>query len=71
MKERYYGIINKLARARADPSLSNRAAQVYDAEHERKRKEQLLRLFNRTQEQVGVVTSSEGIASSLDESYIN
>ncbi|XP_033636516.1 DNA methyltransferase 1-associated protein 1-like isoform X3 [Asterias rubens] len=52
MKERYYSIINKLSKARADPSLSNRAAQVYDAEHERKRKEQLLRLFNRTQEQV-------------------
>ncbi|XP_022097170.1 DNA methyltransferase 1-associated protein 1-like [Acanthaster planci] len=52
MKERYYNIINKLAKARADPNLSNRAAQVYDAEHERKRKDQLLRLFNRTQEQV-------------------
>ncbi|XP_077981141.1 DNA methyltransferase 1-associated protein 1-like [Glandiceps talaboti] len=52
LKERYYNIINKLAKIRADPNLSARAPPVFDADHERKRKEQLERLFNRTKDQV-------------------
>ncbi|XP_072172762.1 DNA methyltransferase 1-associated protein 1-like [Diadema setosum] len=52
MKERYYSIVNKLAKVRSDPSLSNKAPQAFDAEHERRRKEQLIRLYNRTSEQV-------------------
>ncbi|XP_033101299.1 DNA methyltransferase 1-associated protein 1-like [Anneissia japonica] len=52
MKERYYNIVNKLAKVRADPSLSSRAPLVFDAEHERKRKDQLIKLFERTPEQV-------------------
>ncbi|XP_071952376.1 DNA methyltransferase 1-associated protein 1-like [Antedon mediterranea] len=52
MKERYYNIVNKLAKVRADPSLSSRAPLVFDAEHERKRKSQLIKLFERTPEQV-------------------
>lgn len=48
MKERYYGIVNELNTARntqAEPL-------AYDAEHERRRKEQLIKLWNRTEEQV-------------------
>ena len=52
MKERYYNLINKLSKVRADPNLSGRAPIVFDGEHERKRKEQLTRLFSRTPEQV-------------------
>ena len=52
MKERYYNLINKLSKIRADPNLSGRTPIVFDGEHERKRKEQLIRLFNRTPEQV-------------------
>lgn len=52
IKDRYYTIVNKLSKVRSDPNLSNRAQQMYDAEHERKRKAQLNRLFNRTTEQV-------------------
>ncbi|KAF7623575.1 hypothetical protein Mgra_00010132 [Meloidogyne graminicola] len=47
MKERYYGIVNELNTARntqAEPL-------AYDAEHERRRKEQLIKLWNRTEEQ--------------------
>ncbi|PIK50147.1 putative DNA methyltransferase 1-associated protein 1 [Apostichopus japonicus] len=52
IKDRYYNIVNKLSKVRSDPNLSSRAQQSYDAEHERKRKEQLNRLFDRTTEQV-------------------
>lgn len=51
LKERYYSICAKLTKIRAptgaDPKLS-----VFDAGHERRRKEQLERLYNRTPEQV-------------------
>ncbi|XP_070563025.1 DNA methyltransferase 1-associated protein 1-like [Ptychodera flava] len=52
LKERYYTIISKLSKIRADPNLSQRTPPVFDADHERKRKEQLQRLFSRTNEQV-------------------
>ena len=52
MKERYYNLINKLSKVRADPNLSGRAPIVFDGEHERKRKTQLNKLFSRTPEQV-------------------
>lgn len=64
LKERYYSICNILAKAKAastttvstiagvqsksnDPKL-----RPYDAEHERRRKEQLIKLYNRTPEQI-------------------
>ncbi|UYV67328.1 DMAP1 [Cordylochernes scorpioides] len=49
MKERYYSICNALARARGGPDVAVRA---YDADHERRRKDQLNKLYHRTQEQV-------------------
>lgn len=50
LKERYYevvGIIQKLRGANADKKI-----YVFDGEHERKRKEQLKKLFERTQAQI-------------------
>ncbi|CAK5006511.1 unnamed protein product [Meloidogyne enterolobii] len=47
MKERYYGIVNELNVARNTQS----EPLAYDAEHERRRKEQLVKLWNRTEEQ--------------------
>ncbi|KAK2724387.1 DNA methyltransferase 1-associated protein 1-like [Artemia franciscana] len=53
LKERYYEIWNKIGKARAvvenipEPKLI-----LFDAEHERRRKEQLRRLFDRTPEQI-------------------
>jgi len=55
LKERYYGILEKLEAVRPDPArvaTGGSKAFSYDAEHERKRKEQLERLYNRTPEQV-------------------
>lgn len=51
LKERYYSICGKLTKVRAasgtDPKI-----YIFDAGHERRRKEQLDKLFNRTPEQV-------------------
>lgn len=51
LKERYYSICGKLTKVRAasgtDPKI-----YIFDAGHERRRKEQLEKLFNRTPEQV-------------------
>ncbi|KAL1128959.1 hypothetical protein AAG570_013493 [Ranatra chinensis] len=53
LKERYYGVCSSLAKVKTGPGLDADAkAYVFDAEHERRRKEQLLRLYSRTQEQV-------------------
>ncbi|XP_050346825.1 DNA methyltransferase 1-associated protein 1 [Nymphalis io] len=59
LKERYYNICSILSKVKTNP-WSNTVTMVngekriyhYDAEHERKRKEQLKRLFDRTQEQI-------------------
>ena len=51
-KERYYGIVEKLETLHADPSKAAAKTFAYDAEHERRRKEQLCRLYDRTPEQV-------------------
>ncbi|XP_049867847.1 DNA methyltransferase 1-associated protein 1 [Pectinophora gossypiella] len=59
LKERYYNICGILSKVKTNP-WSNTVTMVngekriyqYDAEHERKRKEQLKRLFDRTQEQI-------------------
>jgi len=53
LKERYYDVVRKLIEART-PS-GQEAKDVpppYDAQHEKNRKEQLIKLFNRTPEQV-------------------
>lgn len=53
MKERYFFICNTLEKLRAAPGQIDPADQyVYDADHERRRKEQLEKLFERTREQV-------------------
>ncbi|BFZ19518.1 hypothetical protein BsWGS_22557 [Bradybaena similaris] len=51
LKERYYFICNTLAKVRA-PQGSEPKIKAFDAEHERRRKLQLTKLFDRTQEQV-------------------
>ncbi|XP_034005661.1 DNA methyltransferase 1-associated protein 1 isoform X1 [Trematomus bernacchii] len=51
LKERYYTICGKLAKVRAVPGTEPKI-YVFDAGHERRRKEQLDKLFNRTPEQV-------------------
>uniref|UniRef100_A0A6I8NXN7 DNA methyltransferase 1-associated protein 1 n=2 Tax=Ornithorhynchus anatinus TaxID=9258 RepID=A0A6I8NXN7_ORNAN len=51
LKERYYHICAKLANVRAVPG-TDLKMPVFDAGHERRRKEQLERLYNRTPEQV-------------------
>ncbi|XP_064186562.1 DNA methyltransferase 1-associated protein 1 isoform X1 [Anguilla rostrata] len=51
LKERYYTICAKLAKIRAATG-SEPKIYVFDAGHERRRKEQLERLFSRTPEQV-------------------
>ncbi|XP_064197785.1 DNA methyltransferase 1-associated protein 1-like [Anguilla rostrata] len=51
LKERYYGVCAKLAKLR--PHAGGVAdSYVFDASHERRRKDQLEKLFNRTPEQV-------------------
>ncbi|KAL3244921.1 hypothetical protein MRX96_018503 [Rhipicephalus microplus] len=50
-KERYYGICQTLARIRASPGQEPKG-RAFDADHERRRKEQLLKLYDRTTEQV-------------------
>ncbi|CAK8684099.1 unnamed protein product [Clavelina lepadiformis] len=51
LKERYYGTCNSLGKAHKQ--LSEKYDEiVYDADHERRRRQQLVRLFARTEEQV-------------------
>lgn len=51
LKERYYCICGKLTKVRA-ASGAEPKIYIFDAAHERRRKEQLEKLFNRTPEQV-------------------
>lgn len=51
LKERYYEVIGILQKLRAG-STGDKKIYVFDAEHERKRKEQLKKLFERTQTQI-------------------
>ncbi|XP_046361593.1 DNA methyltransferase 1-associated protein 1-like isoform X3 [Haliotis rufescens] len=51
LKERYYNVCNTLSKVRA-PQGSEPKVKAFDAEHERKRKQQLIKLFDRTPEQV-------------------
>ncbi|XP_048757719.2 DNA methyltransferase 1-associated protein 1-like isoform X1 [Ostrea edulis] len=51
IKERYYGICNTLSKVRI-PQGTEPKIRAFDAEHERKRKQQLIKLFDRTPEQV-------------------
>lgn len=50
IKERYYYVYNQLAKARA--FMDAPRVKEYDSQHERKRKQQLLNLYNRTKEQI-------------------
>jgi len=54
LKERYYNIVDKLERVHggATGAQEQRKSFVYDADHERRRKEQLRRLYNRTTDQL-------------------
>lgn len=52
LKERYYGLCEKLETLHADPSKAGAKPFAFDADHERRRKEQLRRLYNRTPEEV-------------------
>lgn len=62
LKERYYSICNILAKAKATSTTVSTLTGVkntehpklrpYDADHERRRKEQLIKLYNRTPEQI-------------------
>ncbi|XP_040570054.1 DNA methyltransferase 1-associated protein 1 [Lepeophtheirus salmonis] len=52
LKERYYNVTEKLESIRMDSSSTSNSTKLYDAEHERRRKEQLIRLYNRTPEQI-------------------
>ncbi|XP_054162872.1 DNA methyltransferase 1-associated protein 1-like [Oppia nitens] len=51
LKDRYYNICNILAKYRALPGQEPKL-RVFDADHERKRKEQLIKLYDRTPEQM-------------------
>lgn len=51
LKDRYYSICAKLGNVRATPGTELKSP-VFDATHERRRKEQLERLYSRTPEQV-------------------
>ncbi|CAN8004161.1 unnamed protein product [Ixodes hexagonus] len=55
LKERYYSLCNALARARAPPGQELKL-RAFDADHERRRKEQLLKLYDRTSEQASQQT---------------
>lgn len=50
LKERYYSVCNTLTKVRA-PQGAEPKVKAFDAEHERRRKTQLIKLFNRTHEQ--------------------
>merc|ERR1719347_1172014 len=54
LKERYYNIVDKLERVHggATGAQEQKKTFVYDADHERRRKEQLRRLYNRTEDQL-------------------
>ncbi|XP_073259043.1 DNA methyltransferase 1-associated protein 1-like isoform X1 [Porites lutea] len=53
LKDRYYSCVTKLLKARAPPGQeAQNLPSAYDSQHETERKRQLLKLFNRTQEQV-------------------
>ena len=53
LKERYYAISGKLVQIRSPrPGGADEKAYVFDADHERKRKEQLRRLWDRTPEAI-------------------
>lgn len=52
LKHRYYHITNVVTRLRADPESDPPKPYHFDAEHEKKRKEQLSKLWSRTPEQV-------------------
>lgn len=51
LKERYYNVCAVLAKVRS-PGGSDTKVRVFDAQHERRRKEQLEKLFHRTEEQI-------------------
>ncbi|XP_037928708.1 DNA methyltransferase 1-associated protein 1-like isoform X1 [Teleopsis dalmanni] len=50
LKERYYEVVGLLTKARGQPS--DKKTYVYDGDHERRRKDQLKKLFDRTLMQV-------------------
>ena len=52
LKERYYAIAGKLSQIRSPKSVGEEKVYVYDADHERRRKEQLRRLWDRTPEAI-------------------
>lgn len=53
LKERYYGVCGTLSKVRAGAGSSpDTKVFVFDADHEKRRKKQLRRLYERTQEQV-------------------
>lgn len=53
LKDRYYSCVTRLLKARAPPGQEPQNLPArYDGQHETERKKQLLKLFNRTQEQV-------------------
>ena len=48
IKARYYDVLRKLTKARTPPGQEPQDLPAeYDAEHEKNRKEQLIKLFNR------------------------
>jgi len=52
IKERYYTVSNALAKLRANPSAEKEKPYIYDADHERRRKDQLRKLWDRTPEEI-------------------
>ena len=52
LKERYYGLVEKLETLHIDAAKIAAKPFVYDADHERRRKQQLEKLYSRTPEQV-------------------
>ena len=55
LKERYYGVCNRLTRLR-NSSIEDTQLIPFDGPHETKRKIQLERLLNRTKDQVCLTT---------------
>jgi len=52
LKERYYFVYNQLAKNQSFRSLDPPKEKIFDIQNERKRKEQLIKLYNRTREQI-------------------
>lgn len=52
LKKRYYGIVEKLELIHPDPSKAGSKPFHFDADHEKRRKEQLQRLYERSPEEV-------------------